>query len=245
MFSFNVFEVVFIFTLLIKFLKRQYLTSEFHCVCGCAACTAHAGTLLIFSIRLNVEHILLPFAAIIILECALHFADFCLHYHQREAIFAPLCCELLLYCENASWLPCIFHWMNKKQKSMLHSEGRLATNSWIEWKKKVLQRGSVENNWIKKKTFGKMTNLLQDWLWVFFFLCTFQSFNRSGCAHGSDCDSLYRQHYHPGVGCGPGSHRPLHGHIHILIWRHYRGEDQNWKYLLPILNVHARMHLNW
>lgn len=38
---------------------------------------------------------------------------------------------------------------------MLHGEGRLATNSWTELKKKkILQRGSVENVW-KKQTIGK------------------------------------------------------------------------------------------
>lgn len=60
----------------------------------------------------------------------------------------------------------------------------------------------------------------------------FPLINRSGCAHGSDCDSLDRQYDHPGVGCCPGPHRPLHGHVHIVIWHHDRGEGLNWKCLL-------------
>lgn len=147
----------------------------------------------------------------------------------REKLFLPpLCCELLLYCENASWLPCIFHWVKKKQQK------KTCRTTKVDWqqiaglneKKKIVQRGSVENIW-KKQTIGKNDKPALK-LTVFFFCCalfSFQSSNRSGCAHWSDCDSLYRQHYHPGVGCRPGSHRPLHGHFHIVIWRHYWGED--------------------
>lgn len=71
---------------------------------------------------------------------------------------------------------------------------------------------------IFKKQMWKKINRLQ------FFLYFFYS-NRSGCAHESDCDGLYRQHYHSGVGRRPGPHRPLHGHLHVVIWHHYWGED--------------------
>lgn len=53
-------------------------------------------------------------------------------------------------------------------------------------------------------------------------VCVFCSC-RFGRAHGSHCDGFYRQHHHTSVGCGPGSHRPLPDHLHVLFWSHHWG----------------------
>lgn len=59
---------------------------------------------------------------------------------------------------------------------------------------------------------------------------------RFGRPHGSHRDSFYRQHHHIGVGCGPGSHRPLQGHMHILLRSHHWG-----KVRAPILEKNTQI----
>lgn len=124
-------------------LKHQYLTSNFYCVCGCAACTAHAGTLLIFSIRVNVEHILPPFAVntgVCVALCRIlpplpsERSSFCPH-------FAVSCfCTVKMHHGYHVFST---EWKKTAKKNIPHNEGRLATNSWIEWKKKRSSKGGA------------------------------------------------------------------------------------------------------